>query len=388
MKPRATVSSDPDSAAGGASAPAGGSGSGDGTDARGAGAGRSRAVGARRSRTAKSGPAKSGPAKGGPAGNGPENDRSAGLRPQPGGITWRQRLRRDRTLVLMTLPAIALLLIFNYVPLLGNIVAFQDYDVYDLGITGSPFVGFDNFTRIFEDYRFWEVLINTLVIFVTQLVLFFPIPIAIALLLNTIMSARVRAWVQAVVYLPHFFSWVLVVTVFQQMFGGAGLVAQWLRDHGHEGFDLMTDPGFFKFLVSAQAVWKDAGWGVIVFLAALAAVNTDLYEAAAVDGAGRWRRMWHVTLPALRPVIALLLVLRVGSALNLDFEQILLQRDQVGAGASEILDTYIWWTGIKTGDFGYAAAAGIFKGLFSVAMVLGANKVAHMLGEQGVYSKK
>lgn len=142
-------------------------------------------------------------------------------RPEAGGITWRLRLRRDRTLVLMTLPAIALLLIFNYIPLLGNIVAFQDYDVYDLGITGSPFVGIDNFTRIFEDYRFWQVLINTLVIFLTQLLLFFPIPIAVALLLNTIMSARVRAWVQAVVYLPHFFSWVLVVTVFQQMFGGA-----------------------------------------------------------------------------------------------------------------------------------------------------------------------
>ncbi|ROQ59877.1 carbohydrate ABC transporter membrane protein 1 (CUT1 family) [Streptomyces sp. 840.1] len=378
MKPRATVTADPGRTADGASAPAGGSGDGDGKHASAGRTGRSRATGARRNRTAKNRRAENGTRRSGPAGPGP----------RAGGITWRQRLRRDRTLVLMTLPAIALLLIFNYIPLLGNIVAFQDYDVYDLGITGSPFVGFDNFTRIFEDYRFWEVLINTLVIFVTQLVLFFPIPIAIALLLNTIMSARVRAWVQAVVYLPHFFSWVLVVTVFQQMFGGAGLVAQWLRDHGHEGFDLMTDPGFFKFLVSAQAVWKDAGWGVIVFLAALAAVNTDLYEAAAVDGAGRWRRMWHVTLPALRPVIALLLVLRVGSALNLDFEQILLQRDQVGAGASEILDTYIWWTGIKTGDFGYAAAAGIFKGLFSVAMVLGANKVAHMLGEQGVYSKK
>ncbi|MER7722943.1 ABC transporter permease subunit [Streptomyces sp. NPDC096323] len=376
MKPRATVTTDPDRTSDGAGIPAGG---GDGTDdAGGTRTDRSRAIGARGSRTAKKVTSKKASAKSGPAGTGP----------LAGGITWRQRLRRDRTLVLMTLPAIGLLLLFNYIPLLGNIVAFQDYDVYDLGITGSPFVGFDNFTRIFEDYRFWEVLINTLVIFVTQLVLFFPIPIAIALLVNTIMSARVRAWVQAVVYLPHFFSWVLVVTVFQQMFGGAGLVAQWAREHGHEGFDLMTNPGFFKFLVSAQAVWKDAGWGVIVFLAALAAVNTDLYEAAAVDGAGRWRRMWHVTLPALRPVIALLLVLRVGSALNLDFEQILLQRDQVGAGASEILDTYIWWTGIKTGDFGYAAAAGIFKGLFSVAMVLGANKVAHMLGEQGVYSKK
>lgn len=309
--------------------------------------------------------------------------------PRPaGGITRRQRFLRDRTLLLMTLPAVLLLLVFSYVPLLGNVVAFQEYDPYGAGVTGSPFVGTYNFERLFLDNRFWEVLVNTLVIFFTQLVLFFPIPVALALLLNSVLNDRVRAWVQGIIYLPHFFSWVLVVTVFQQMLGGAGLIAQQLRERGIEGFDLMTDPGFFKFLLTAQSVWKDAGWGVIVFLAALAAVNSELYEAAAVDGAGRWRRMWHVTLPALRPVIALLLVLRVGSALNLDFEQILLQRDQVGAGAAEVLDTYIWWTGLRTGDFGYAAAAGIFKGVFSVLMVLLANKVAHLLGEQGVYSKQ
>lgn len=196
MKPRATVATETDRAADRATGPLGDGGSGDSRGGDSNGTAGSRDSGRKP----------------------PAADRTP---PAAGGITWRLRLRRDRTLVLMTLPAIALLLIFNYIPLLGNIVAFQDYDVYDLGITGSPFVGFDNFTRIFEDYRFWQVLINTLVIFLTQLLLFFPIPIAIALLLNTIMSARVRAWVQAVVYLPHFFSWVLVVTVFQQMFGGA-----------------------------------------------------------------------------------------------------------------------------------------------------------------------
>ncbi|MCZ4095448.1 ABC transporter permease [Streptomyces sp. H39-C1] len=309
-------------------------------------------------------------------------------KPPAPGITRRQRFRRDRTLLLMTVPAVVLLLIFNYVPLLGNVVAFQEYDVYGAGITGSPFVGFENLQRLFEDYRFWEVIGNTLSITFTQLILFFPIPIALALLLNSVFNDRVRAWVQGIVYLPHFFSWVLVITVFQQMFGGAGLIAQHLRQHGVDGFDLMTNPGLFKFLVTWQAVWKDAGWGVIVFLAALSAVNPDLYEAAAVDGANRWRRMWHITLPALRPVIALLLVLRVGDSLNAGFEQILLQRDAVGPGASEILDTYVWWTGIKTGDFGYAAAAGIFKGVFSVLLVLLANRAAHLLGEQGVYSKK
>jgi putative aldouronate transport system permease protein len=303
------------------------------------------------------------------------------------GITRRQRLRRDRVLLLMTAPALGLLLVFNYIPLLGNVVAFQDYDVYGGGITGSAFVGLDNFAAVFSDARFWEVVGNTLSITAVQLLLFFPVPIALALLLNSLISGRLRTLVQSVLYLPHFFSWVLVVTVFQQMLGGAGLIAQLLRRHGVEGFDLMTDPTLFKYLLTAQSVWKDAGWGVIVFLAALSAVSDELYEAAAVDGAGRWRRMWHVTLPALRPVIALLLVLRVGDSLSVGFEQILLQRDAVGVGVSEVLDTYVWFRGIRSGDFSYAAAAGLVKGLFSLGMVLLANKAAHRLGEQGVYSK-
>ncbi|MFF3415558.1 ABC transporter permease [Streptomyces sp. NPDC002698] len=305
---------------------------------------------------------------------------------------FRLRFRRDRTLILMTLPAIALLLVFTYVPVLGNVVAFQDYDPYlsDNGFVAifeSPWTGLENFRRIFADSAFWHAVQNTFVLFLLQLVLYFPIPVGLALLINSVVRPRVRAVAQAVMYLPHFFSWVLVVTVFQQIFGGAGIIAQTLRRHGHQGIDLMTDPGIFKFLVTAEGVWKDAGWGIIVFLAALSAVSPDLYEAAAMDGAGRWRRMWHITLPALRPVIALLLVLRVGDALTVGFEQLLLQRDAVGPGASEVLDTYVWWNGIRNQDFGYAAAAGLIKGVVGLGLVLTANKVAHLMGEQGVYEK-
>ncbi|MEU9733982.1 ABC transporter permease subunit [Streptomyces sp. NPDC048002] len=313
-------------------------------------------------------------------------------RPLTGRLTLRHRFRRDRVLLLMTLPAVVLVLVFNYVPILGNVVAFQDYDPYIsengiVSILNSPWVGMENFQRIFEDSAFWQAVRNTLVLFSLQLVLFFPIPVLLALLINSVVRPRVRAFAQAVLYLPHFFSWVLVIAVFQQLLGGAGLLSQLLRDHGYDGLDIMTDPNTFKFLITAQAVWKDAGWGIIVFLAALAAVNPDLYEAAAMDGANRWRRMWHVTLPALRPVIALLLVLRVGDALTVGFEQILLQRDAVGPGASEVLDTFVWWNGVRNQDFGYAAAAGLVKGVISIGLVLAANKVAHLMGEQGVYKK-
>ncbi|MEW2248819.1 ABC transporter permease subunit [Streptomyces sp. NPDC006975] len=323
----------------------------------------------------------------------PAREPAAPAAERPSGrVSLRVRFRRDRLLILMTLPALALVLLFNYLPILGNVVAFQDYDPYlsDNGVVSilnSPFVGLDNFRRIFADSAFWDAVTNTLVLFVLQLVLYFPIPILLALLINSVVRPRVRAVAQALLYLPHFFSWVLVIAVFQQLLGGAGLLSQLLRQHGHDGLDIMTDPDTFTFLVTAQTVWKDAGWGIIVFLAALAAVPTDLYEAAAMDGAGRWRRMWHVTLPALRPVIALLLVLRVGDALTVGFEQILLQRDAVGPGASEVLDTFVWWNGVRNQDFGYAAAAGLIKGVVGIGLVLTANKVAHLMGEQGVYKK-
>ncbi|MFF1375020.1 ABC transporter permease [Streptomyces sp. NPDC058308] len=330
-------------------------------------------------------------APGGPA-PAPAAPRSSPARTRAARVPLRHRLRRDRALLLMVLPALLLLLVFTYVPLIGNIVAFQDYDPYIAdnafrAMSQSPWIGFEHFRHMAEDRLFWQAVRNTLAIFAIQLTLFFPVPVALALFVHSFVRPRVRAVAQAVLYLPHFFSWVLVITVFQQMFGGAGLVAQVLRDHGHEGFDLMTDPRLFTFLVTFEMIWKDAGWGVIVFLAALAAVSPDLYEAAAMDGANRRRRMWHIQLPALRPVVALLLVLQVGNALTVGFEQILLQRAAVGPSASEVLDTYVWNTGLDNGNFGYGAAIGIVKGVFGLVLVLGANKAAHLMGEQGVYKR-
>ncbi|MFI6807254.1 ABC transporter permease [Streptomyces luteogriseus] len=327
-----------------------------------------------------------------PAASGDAEGRRGRGGKKSGKLGLKLRFRRDRALILMTLPAILLILVFNYIPILGNVVAFQDYDPYAgdngfVAIFNSPWIGVEQFERIFADSAFWHAVQNTLVLFFLQLVLYFPIPVLLALLINSVVRPRIRAVAQAVMYLPHFFSWVLVVTVFMQIFGGAGIIAQTLRQHGYEGFDVMTDPEVFKYLVTAQTVWKDAGWGIIVFLAALSSVSGDLYEAAAMDGAGRWRRMWHITLPALRPVIALLLVLRVGDALTVGFEQLLLQRQAVGVDASEVLDTYVWWNGIRNQDFSYAAAAGLIKGVVGLALVLIANKVAHLMGEQGVYKK-
>ncbi|WP_433046571.1 ABC transporter permease [Dactylosporangium sp. CS-033363] len=299
---------------------------------------------------------------------------------------WRLRLRRDRSLLLMTLPAVVLLAVFAYAPMFGLITAFQSYDIYN-GFWYSPYVGTYNFERLLTDTIFWHALENTLVISAVQLVLYFPVPIVLALLFNEIANARVRSFMQSVVYLPHFFSWVLVVTVFQEMLGGAGALNTLLRRHGYATWDIMTNADAFKYLVTAQAVWKEAGWGIIVFLAALAAIDQSLYEAAAADGAGKWRRMWHITLPGMRGVIVLMLVLRLGNALTVGFEQMLIQRQAVGRDASEVLDTFAYYYGVVNNNFSYGAAAGLFKGILSLLLVLAANKLAHAFGEDGLYRR-
>ncbi|HLS62092.1 MAG TPA: ABC transporter permease subunit [Ruania sp.] len=297
---------------------------------------------------------------------------------------WAQ-IKRDRSLLLMTVPVIVLLAIFAYVPMAGNIIAWQDYSPY-VGIVDSPFVAWDNFERVFTNPLFLNAVKNTLLITAFQLVFFFPIPIALALLLNSVITPAIRTTIQSIVYLPHFFSWVIVVTVFQQIFGGASQLHRILANHGVH-FDLMTDPDTFLILITSQAVWKDAGWGIIIFLAALSTVDPALYEAAVVDGASRRRRTWHVTLPALRPVIILLLILRLGDALTVGFEQLILQRGAVGPGAAEVIDTYVYYQGVISGDWSFAAAAGLVKGVVSMLLVLGANKLAHVFGEAGVYQR-
>ncbi|MEV4465559.1 ABC transporter permease subunit [Micromonospora echinofusca] len=304
----------------------------------------------------------------------------------------RDRLRRDWPLLAMTAPAAALLLVFHYLPTLGNVIAFQDYNPFvgDDPVEAfwhSEWIGFGNFEALFGDPLFWDAVRNTLTITAFQLVFFFPLPILLAILLNSLVSARLRGFVQSVVYLPHFFSWVLVVTFFVQMLGGAGLLAQEMREAGMQPFDVMTDPDTFIVLVTAEAVWKDIGWGAIVFLAALAAIDPNLYEAAAADGAGRWRRLWHITLPGLRPVIVLLLIMRLGDALSVGFEQFILQREAVGREAAEVLDTFVYYQAISTQQWGLGAAAGLFKAVIGLVLILTANKVAHRLGEQGVYAK-
>ncbi|GIH15144.1 ABC transporter permease [Rugosimonospora africana] len=311
----------------------------------------------------------------------------AGVPPAPEATPrgrWHRRWRRDWILLAFMVPGLLYYAIFQYGALFGSSLAFLDYVPF-LGLGGSRWIGLQNFQRLFDDPDFWHAALNTLEISLLQLVFFFPAPLALAMLLHSLTHTRLKRFVQSVVYLPHFISWVIVVALFQQMLGATGVLNGVLADTGLHTVQILGNPDAFKPMVVAQVIWKDTGWGTIIFLAALAQVDEQLYEAVAIDGAGALRRFWHVTLPAIRPVIVLLLILRLGDILSVGFEQILLQRDAVGPGAAEIIDTFVYFHGIGSGDFGYAAAAGLFKGVIGVILVYCANKVSHRLGESGVY---
>jgi putative aldouronate transport system permease protein len=297
---------------------------------------------------------------------------------------WWQRMWRDRLMLVLMLPGIVYFLLFFYVPLLGNIVAFQDYVPF-IGFANSPFVGLQNFTEMFSDPDFWQAVVNTLEISFLQLVFFFPAPILLALLLNTLISTRIRRLVQSVVYLPHFISWVIIVAIFEQILGGAGVIDQMLRDHGMQTLNIIGNPAMFKPLVTSQVIWQGTGWGTVIFLAVLTNVDVDLYEAAAVDGASNWRRMRHITLPSLKSITILLLILQLGNVLNVNFQQILLQRDSVGPQAAEVLNTFVYYHGIVNGDWGLSTAVGLVQGVVGAILVIGANKLAHVFGEPGIY---
>lgn len=282
------------------------------------------------------------------------------------------------------IPGLLFFVVFRYLPLAGNIVAFLNYSPY-LGIIQSEWIGLKNFIYVFQDPQVGQAVANTLIINGLQLIFFFPAPIALALLLNSILSPTIKRVIQSIVYLPYFIGWVVLVSVWQAVLGGDGLLNQTLVNNGMGALNLMNNPDLFKPMMVLQYIWKFVGWGTIIFLAAITNIDTALYEAAVVDGAGPMRRMWHVTLPGIRGITILLLILNMGNILTTGFEQILLQEPAVGAQAGQVLDTYVYFQGVVGGNWGIATVVGLLKGVVGTILIITANRVAHMLGEEGVF---
>ncbi|MFM9279576.1 ABC transporter permease [Paenibacillus jiagnxiensis] len=311
---------------------------------------------------------------------------SAGLSAgKSGRSSLKSSLLRDRSLYLLALPGVLFFLIFKYVPMWGILISFQDYSPF-LGMAGSQWVGFKHFADFFSSPDFVLMLRNTLAISLLNLLLYFPFPIIVALMLNELRSATYKRIVQTVIYMPHFLSWVIIAGLTFLLFAkGEGLVNDLLELAGRPRTDIMTNPDAFWIMVTLQSIWKEAGWGTIVFLAAMASIDPQLYEAARMDGAGRLRQIWHVTLPAIRPVIVVLLILRLGDIMDVGFEQIFLMYNGAVSEVAEVFDTYVYRTGITQGNFSYSTAVGLFKSLVGLVLVVLTNKLVKKRGEEGVY---
>nr|WP_062496861.1 ABC transporter permease subunit [Paenibacillus sp. 32O-W] len=296
------------------------------------------------------------------------------------------KLWRDRYLYLLILPGVLFFLVYRYIPMLGIVIAFQNFSPF-LGFRGSEWVGLQHFRTIFADPEVVRVIWNTLYLSFLQIVFAFPAPIILALLLNELRSELYKRLIQTIVYMPHFLSWVIVVGIFVIFLRGDGLVNNFLQTvlGMEQSVGFLTNPDFFRPLIVLQVIWKEIGWGTIIFLAALAGVNPELYEAATVDGANRWRKMWHITLPAIRTVIVILFILRLGSVLDSGFEQIFLMLNSFNREIGEVLDTYVYYKGIQQTDYSFATAVGLFKSIVGLVLIVGANYLAKRFGQEGVY---
>lgn len=294
------------------------------------------------------------------------------------------RMKRERYIYLLLLPGVLYFIIYRYMPMAGLIIAFQDYNPFS-GFMGSDWVGMKHFARIFENKDVVQVLMNTIQISLLQIFVAFPVSIVLALMLNELRNETFKRFIQSMIYLPHFLSWVVVVGIFIVFTRGEGLINSVLATFGLEAVPFLTDPAYFKPLIILQVIWKEAGWGTIIFLAALAGVNPSLYEAAVIDGANRWRQLWHVTLPAIRSVIIILFILRLGTVMDTGFEQIFLMLNPFNMDTGNVLDTYVYFKGIQQGNISFATAVGMFKGLVGLVLVVAANKMAKRFGEEGLY---
>lgn len=297
----------------------------------------------------------------------------------------RQDLLRDKYLYVLALPGIIFFIVFKYIPMANLVIAFQDYSPY-FGVLGSPWVGFEHFTRFFSNNDFWMLLRNTLAISFLSIVFFFPAPIILSLLLNEVRNSIYKRVIQSLVYIPHFLSWVLIYGLTYLIFSQSeGLFNKWMVSMNRDTIDILSNPSYFWGMLTAQSIWKEIGWGTIIFLAAIAGVDPQLYEASVMDGAGRFRRMWHVTLPAMRNVIMILLILRLGTILDTGFEQIYLMMNAAVTNVAEVFDTYVYRVGIRQGDFSYSTAIGLFKSIVGVILVVTANRLAKKYGDDSLY---
>lgn len=293
--------------------------------------------------------------------------------------------KRNWQLLVMLFGAFAFTFVFAYIPMYGIIIAFQDYNPA-LGIGGSPFIGFDNFTRFFDSFQFYNLMVNTFMISFLGFIIGFPLPIVVALFLNSLRSTKLKGFFQTIFNAPHFISVVVLVGMLYLFFGEYGLVNSLVLVFGGDRISFFLESEWFRPLFIGSGNWQETGWSSIIYLAALSGVDPQLHEAAKMDGASRFSRILHVDLPAIFPTISIILILSIGNLLSVGYEKVLLMQTGTNLQASEIIATYIYKIGL-TGfnEPGYAAAIGLFNSLINVVLLMLANFTAKKFSEHSLW---
>jgi len=308
--------------------------------------------------------------------------KTSGSRYGPG---FKKRLWRYRSLYVMLLPALLTIAVFNYGPMYGIVIAFKELWI-SKGIMGSPWVGFDNFEKLFALQKFWQVLRNSVEISLLRLMAEFPAPIILALLLNEVRRTFMKRTIQTIVYLPHFISWVTISGIMFAMLSDDGLVNAIVAFFGGNKVQFLSQNGLFRPILIMSSIWKEIGWGTIIFLAAIAGISPEMYEAAKVDGANRLQQMLHITLPSLAPVITMLLILNVGSLMSGGgFDQVYNLYNPLVYDSGDIIDTYVFRVGITEGKYSMGTAVGLFLNVINLILLVVANSIAKRVNGQNIY---
>ena len=295
------------------------------------------------------------------------------------------RLKKHKLHLMMIIPVMVWYIIFKYLPIYGVTLAWKEFYILK-GINGSPWVGWVNFERLLNSYDFKNVFTNTLILGFWNFVIGFPAPIILALALNELRGNMFKRVTQTISYLPHFVSWVILTGIFMEVLSPSrGPIAALFRAFGAEPIYFLGDPKWFRFTMVATGVWKGLGWGSIVYLSALSSVNEELYDAARVDGCGRWKRIWHVTIPGIVPTITIMFIMNVGSIVDDNFDQIFNMLTPATYGVGDVLGTYIYRQGVTYMDYSYSTATELFRNVISLVLVVFTNEVAKRVNEYGLW---
>lgn len=294
-------------------------------------------------------------------------------------------LNRDKYLLLLILPVLLYYFVFHYIPMYGIIIAFKKFSPMK-GILGSAWVGFDHFMHFFQSVYFWRLLKNTLLLSVYSLFWGFPVPILFALLLNEVREGIFKKSVQTISYLPHFISIVVVMGMIVNFTTvNGGVVNQMLGWFNIGPINFLSESGWFRTIYISSSVWQGFGWSSIIYLAAIAGIDPQLYEAAEIDGASRWRKMWHITLPCLLPTIAILFIMAVGNLMDVGFEKIILLYNPTTYETADVISTFVYRQGIQQANYSYSTAIGLFNNIINLILLVAVNRISRKLSETSLW---